>query len=565
MSVSTHLMSVADPARTADQIVNWLSERGVTRIFGIPGGAIGPVFDALVDSGIEIVVCQHEAMAVYLAAGFARATGTVGVVAVTSGPGVLNTVSSVAAAYLDEVPMMILAGDVRTDWQGRGAIQDGSEHGLNVLGVFRSVVRFAATVDRESRIDAVMGEAWSCALSHPRGPVLVRLPVDIASEALPISTGWRGGEPPRLPDPERIQAAADALAGAKRPLILAGVGAKSSGIAELVSRLAYRTRAPIVTDVEGKGLVSERDPLSLGVIGIGAWPSARAYAADEVDVLITIGARLDDATTGGFSLCSGATLIQLDHDPSRIHRSRIADIPIVADLRAAMEMLIDALPAPTVATVLAREQPIRAARLATDPPEIAPGDRDPREAIRRLQASVDPQAVFVSDIGNHLLFASRHLVSEFPTSFCVSVGLGSMGSGIGTAIGLALGYQGARSVVAVCGDGGLLMVGNELATCARYGIPVLIAVLDNRSLGMIDHGMTRTFGRSACSDVPDIDIVGYARALGVDAYTYDGDGDLRDWARQARSKPVLIRMVVDPSVGTLNPREAGFQASGGRS
>lgn len=551
----------AVPSRVADGMVRWLAEHGVRRIFGIPGGAISPVFDAMVDSELDTVVCQHETMAVYLATGTARATGVPGVVAVTSGPGLTNALTGVTAAFLDEVPLLLLAGEVRTAWDGRGAIQDGGERGINVMGMFRNVVRHSATIERADDAMAALAQAWAAATQHPRGPVLLRIPVDVG--------GLLAGPPVEArspvaahPDPAEIERAARLLADAERPLLLIGNGAKAAGVGELIARLAAKGRIPVATDLEGKGLVPESSATALGVLGFGTWPAAERYVAGGVDVLAIIGSRLDDTTTSGFTLRARHAMIQIDHDPSRLHRLGPADVAIVADLEASVSMLYEALPRPTAAAVLGRDAAIREAR-ASRPEPVAElytdGKFNPHAVVGHLQSAFDPTTVFVSDIGNHQLFAARRLSIETPDAFHVSGGLGGMGSGIGLAIGLAMAYDGARTVVGVTGDGCMLMAGTELATCARYGIPVVLCVFDDGQLGMVEHGMRRVYGRSQIGAVPTVDLTAFARALGVTAYDLTPSTDLNEVADRGRAGPVLVRIPIDPNVTAANPRDAGFK------
>jgi acetolactate synthase I/II/III large subunit len=552
-----------EPARVADRIVSWLAERGVRRVYGIPGGAIGPIYDALADSEIDVIVCQHEAMAVYLAAGEARATGRPGVVAVTSGPGVLNTLSPVAAALQDEVPLLILAGEVRTDWSGRGALQDGGTAGLDVLSMFRSVVRFRGTLDQPERFEATLGHAYTAALTHPRGPALLRLPVDVMSAVGPAVADWRADTVGDGPDAADLDRLVEVLRGAQRPLVLAGVGARTAGVGPQLEQLAMRLRAPIVTDLDAKGIVPEGRGQCLGLVGVGQPPAVGRYLAQgEVDVLISVGARMDDTSTTGFSaLRPSAHHVQLDHDPKRLHRPWPADLVALGDLQTTLSLLIRSLPRLGARQLLERDAALQRARAAPCEevdPVLAGAPHHPASVVRALQAAFGPEAVFTSDIGNHLLFAARHLVAGFPTSFQMSNGLGSMGSGIGLAMGLAAAYGAARPVIGICGDGGLLMVGNELATCARYQIPVVLAVFDNASLGMVDHGMSHTFGRSRFCDVPEVDLVAYARSLGAEAITVDSDGVLAGVASHRPRGPLVLRFPIDASIRAGNPRVHGF-------
>jgi len=554
--------------RAADRLIRWLEARHVDRVFGIPGGAAAPIFDALVDGSIEVVVCQHEGMAGYLAYGHARATGRPGVIVVTSGPGVLNAITPVAAAYQDEVPLIVLAGEVRTDWSGKGALQDGGANGLDVATVFRPVTRFQDSLNQPERVAALLDQAWDAAMTHPRGPVLLRLPVDVASRPLPTVPEWRTTPHVEMVEREPIERAAAWLGAAERPVLFAGIGARTAGVADEIARIAYRLRCPVITDIEAKGILSERDPLSLGLFGVGAAPSAARYLKDGVDVLVTVGARLDDTTTSGFSSMLRPTKahIQIDHDPRRLHRAWRSDIAIAGDLQASLEMLLAALPVQSSARMMTRDAVVRTAK--TTPTEVVPplGESpfDPRAVVIALQNAFGPDTVFTSDIGNHLLFAGRHLVMEQPGLFHVSIGLGGMGSGIGVAMGLASHFRGSPHVVGICGDGGLLMVGNELATCARYEIPLVLTVLDNSSLAMVEDGMHRLYGRSGYAGVPSIDIVSYVESLGVPVIRITGPHDFQRAAAQAGSGPLVVYAEVDPEIRMANPREHGFQVGTAR-
>jgi acetolactate synthase-1/2/3 large subunit len=550
----------AAPKRAADQIVSWLAIRGIRRVFGIPGGAISPLFDALVDSDLEVIICQHEAMAVYFAAGYARATGLPGVVAVTSGPGVLNTVSAVAAAYQDEVPLLILAGEVRTDWDGRGAIQDGGPSALDVMTVFRSVVRFQDTLDQPERLPTLLASAEAAMMAHPRGPALLRLPVNVASTPAPSVSEGRSTVPVDHPSGQEVEQMAATLSQAQRPVLMVGNGARTAGVGELVEQLAYRLRAPVISDLEGKGVVSEADPLCLGLVGVGQGPQVSRFLSEPPDVLLTIGSRMDDTSTVGFSetLRPTRAFLQIDHDPHRIHRPWRAEQAVVADLRSTLSLLVEALPRLSPATLLAREKVLRGCRAPEEVVgELGEAPHHPAAVVRALQ-EVFPEAIFTADIGSHMLFAARHLVATMPSSYQMSNGLGSMGSGIGLAMGLASALGSSRQVVSICGDGGLLMVGNELATCARYQIPVVVAVFDNRSLGMVEDGMVRLFGRSAHGGVPEVSLVAYGASLGATARTIRSRQDLADIAGLRINGPLLLHFEIDPSVRAGNPRVAGF-------
>jgi acetolactate synthase-1/2/3 large subunit len=551
----------SEVARCADHLVRWLGAAGVERLFGVPGGAISPLYDALATSPLELVMTQHESMAVYAAMGRYHATRGLQAVAVTSGPGALNTLTAVAAAQADEIPLLVFAGEVRTAWSGRGALQDGGVAGLDVTTMFGPVVRGVFLLDAPENLEVMLEEARVRATTHPRGPVLIRLPVDHAGAPVAPRAAVRVEVVPRLPEPAVLAAVAAELRSARRPVLFAGVGARAADVGEELTALAYRLRAPVITDLEAKGLVDEREPLSLGAFGIGTTGAAQRWLASGVDVMLTVGARLDDTGTAGFSdALRTPRLLQLDHDPVRLGRPFVPDVAIHADLGATLRALRDAVGTLPRDEIVRRDHEIRRLR---DRPEVLPtcerAPFHPGAAVRALQQAFGEDTQFTSDIGNHLLFAGRFLEARDATTLRVSIGLGGMGSGIGMAIGLASARTpGGPAVVGICGDAGLLMVGNELATCARYRIPVVLAVFDNQSMGMIAHGMQRVYGRASFCEVPPVDLAAYGRSLGVRVLEVAREEDFARAAAEAGDAPLLLRIPIDPDVELVNPRDAGF-------
>ena len=552
------------PARGADRTVAWLATRGVRRVFGIPGGTIAPLYDALIDSETELVVCQHEGMAAYLACGEALETGRPGVVLVTSGPGVLNTVTAVASAFHDEIPLLVLAGEVKTAWHGRGVVQDGGPSGLDIRTIFRSVTRFQDDLTQPERLDEVLGRAWEATLQHPRGPALLRLPVDQIAAPIASVPTWRSSLDRTAPDLDRVDEAAAWLAHAQRPLIVAGIGARSARAGDALARLAYRLRAPILTEIEAKSLLPDSEPLHLGHLGHGATPAVQAYLAEGCDVMVAVGARFDDVATQSFddALRPSRALIQLDHDAQRLGRAWPADVAIHGDLVELCGLLTEACGPLPVESLLRRDAAIREARAGLEEvlPHMTEAPFDPRAVVTTLRRAW-PSATVFSDIGNHLLFAARYATSRRAGDFHVSLGLAGMGSGIGGAMGMAAarGPKG-HPVVCICGDGGLLMVGSELATCARYEIPVVLAVFDDGYYGMVEAGMQRLYGRSAASQLPEVTIVDYAEALGVRAIDVRGPEDLCPPANHRG--PLVLRIPINRSVRAPNPRVDGLEHVG---
>lgn len=547
--------------RVADHLVRALERYGIERVFGIPGGAISPMFDALIDSGIEVVTCQHEGTAGYMAMGYARATGLPGVLLVTSGPGILNAVTPIAAAHLDQVPLLVICGDVKRSQEGRGALQDGSAEGIDITSVLRPIARMVETISWPERSSSRVHHAIETALEFPRGPVVLRVPSDVATAVVPPTETFRSRRSSQPADPTLCAMVARQLTDASKPAIWLGVGARAEAVGPIVLRIAERCRIPVICDVEAKGVFPESHALSMGIHGVGSIRMAED-ALESVDFLLVVGARLDDTTTNGFEplLAHGGTVVQLDHDASRLNRFALATTTTVCDLRATLERIDGMTVAPAAFQILSRDAAVRAQKRKFTVPFPAPlrrGPHDPGAVIRALQAALGPDTVFTSDIGNHLIHAIQGLRMETP-DFHVSNGLGGMGSGVGMAMGLAAAFRGTRRVVAVCGDGTVRMVGNELATCAALGIPVTLAVFNDGQLGMVNHGNTRVFQRSEYCTSPEVDFVAYARSLGVAAVRIDSQADLDAAAKRVGTGPLLLEFPIDASVRAPNPRERSF-------
>jgi len=546
--------------RIADQLVTSLIEQGIDRVYGIPGGTICPIFDSLADTDIDVTICQHESMAVYLAYGYARATGRPGCVLVTSGPGILNAFTGIAAAHQDEVPLLVMAGDVKTQSAGRGALQDGGAGGLDIMSMMRPITKYSEALRQPERAGIIARQALNSCMQHPRGPVLLQLPVDVSMRQIPMVSYEQHLPGPMRADDEVCEKIADMLSRAQRPAIFLGLGARTTGAGPAVRKLAERGRIPVFTDVEAKGEFPESHSLSLGMFGVGGGPSAEAYLETGVDLIIFVGTRLDDTTTAGYSdlLGKAQTVVQLDYDPRRLCRSYRADLAVCCEPAGTLERVCELMHTPDIHTVLMRDRAVTDARAADYSfEELRMGETgpfDPSAVVQELQRAFGPNTVFTSDIGNHLLFAARNLVMDTPRRFHVSNGLGGMGSGIGTAMGLASAYRGTRTVVGICGDGGLLMVGNELATCAKYNIPVVLAVFNDGQLGMVNHGFRKQYERPLDCSLPRTDLAAYARSLGVRACRIQRPEDISA-AVALIDGPLVLDIPIDPEAAALNPRE----------
>jgi len=535
----------------ASAVVSVLKEAGVDRIFGIPGGTISPVVDACLDgAGPEFVSCQHETMAVYAAMGYARATGQPGVVAVTSGPGALNALTGLSASRLDETPLVLLVGEVATTSRGRAALQDGSLHGINLHQVASSLAKESLIIERPWVARALTTEALRRARTRPYGPAVIRIPVDVARQSAPHTQVSLASEIlPSIPPANLSDAVLDHLQ-AERTAIMVGGRAYQAGARGVIRALAERLRCPVFTDLEAKGLFPESHPLSLGVFGVGSAGRAEAYLREGVDTLLIVGARLDDTTTANFSELirpKSGTVIQVDYDADRLGRSYPVDVALRGDPRVILDHILGQLP----------ELAPQPGPLTLAPPSYRPlGEApfDPRAVAPVIQRALPEDTIFTSDIGNHLVFAAQGLQLDHPGRFHASLGLGGMGSGIGMAIGIALGAPQSR-VVGICGDGGLLMAGNELATCARHDVPVTFAVFDDGQWGMVAHGSEKVYGRSHDWSLPTVDIVGYARSLGAQAVRPESREELEEALRRSAEGTWVIDIPIDPAIKIMNPRD----------
>ncbi len=557
----------------ARMVVRRLEEMGITRVFGIPGGACSAFDDAFYESKIEMVVCAHEAIAGYMAIGYHHATGLPGVAVVTSGPGVLNIATAIAAAKTDEAGLLVLAGDVARTNACRGALQDGGHAGLDILHAMRPLAGLALTIDRPEQASIRLEQALHRCSQGAKGPAFVQVPIDVqnaetarTSFILPPKPSGQAGTPAIAP-------AAALLRAAQNPVILAGLGVRRAGASEALTQLAEHLSIPVLTDAEVLGAIARDHPLALGTYGIGdCGAGAKWLREKDCDLLFVVGARLDDTTTNGFCKdLAGPRMIQLDYDHRRLARAYAADVAMCGDIELTLRTLARSVPTKGPARLGVVAQQVKEVKdcetaLHTEVKnsvnwqKVPPSGFDPRVVASVLQDTFDDNATFVSDIGNHLLAMLRHHTVTGPDAFHFSLGLGAMGSGIGTAMGLAAG--GRDNVVVVCGDGGALMCGNDLATCAKYGIRLVMIVFNDGHLSMAQHGSQSVYGRTDPFEVQPFNITKWAKALGADALAVRTLSDLKTAAQWRGEGPLVLDVPIDNAVKYPNPREAMLQFSG---
>jgi acetolactate synthase I/II/III large subunit len=534
--------------RGADLLVAMLQDAGVEVLFGLPGGAISPVHDALLDSEIRVITTRHESGAMFAAAGYARASGKLGVVAVTSGPGVLNAMTGLASAWCDGVPVLLLVGEVPRAAHGKGVLQDGSAHGLQIVEMARHITKLSAEVPRPSALPHLLRGAIATAESGRRGPVMLTLPLDVTmgQVARPLAgdaIAARGAVAVEL-----LDEVATLLREAQRPLLLAGSGVRGAPSPARLRAVAEQLACPVATTPKGKGVFPESHPLSLGVFGLGGHRSARRYVENGVDVVIAIGTSLGDLATDGFSphLQARAALVHVDLDPRQIGKSYSPTHAIVAsaaDFLGELTMRLGhertsrlrALPGGVERHVLASSA--RADRIA------------PQDAVIEIQAMLPRDTLYTVDSGEHFMFAAHYLEVNLPDAFLVMTGLGSMGQSIGAAIGAQLAHPD-RVVAAICGDGCFAMNAFEVATAVAERLPIRVFVFNDERLGMIETGGETLYGRHPLYPTTPLDVCAVARGLGATSLRITGMGQLAaaSAAILGARGPVVVDVRIDPSI-----------------
>ncbi len=515
--------------RVAEVIIQTLAEFGVDTYYGIPGGAISSMYDALIDARhARVINTRHETGAVFMAMGHSRIGGSLPAVLMTSGPGITNALTGLAAAQADGIPLVAIGGEVPRKNFGRGALQEGSRYNLDVLGMARSVTKFCAEITNPRAAASMVRRALGTALSGRQGPVFLSLPLDVANELVtPTRSSTRVSTSFEL-DEETIARAADALGSSRRGLILAGSGARHPEAQRLLGVIAATLQMPVATTPKAKGIFPETDPLSLGVFGFGGHPSATEYLEGGLDTLLCVGCGLGETGTNSWSPLLQATdaFIQVDIDAAQIGKNYQVDYPIVGPSHLVLRELASRL--------RRRSRASLAGGIRYYEPEAMQDDSVPLRPARIIQALQDtmPQdTIFTSDIGEHTIFALHYLKIDAPDAFIVNTGLGSMGSGIGSAIGAKVAAP-RRPVVSICGDYGFQMSGLEIATCVQDKIGVVFAIFNDARMGMVESGLKRIFGRSGNMGGTQVDFAALARSVGAHGYTIRTLEDLAQVPRE---------------------------------
>ena len=515
----------------AQIVVEVLKKQGVEYIFGYPGGACMPIFDALVDAPeLKIILVRHEQGATHMADGYAKSTGKTGVVLVTSGPGATNTVTGILTAHMDSVPLVILTGQTITPNLGKDAFQEA-----DVFGVTIPVVKHSYLVRDVRDLSRIVKEAFHLASTGRPGPVLVDLPKDVVSvewdENFSSELDLPGYKVQTSGSTESIKYVSELLSKSKRPLLYVGAGAVISGAAKQLKKLAEILQAPVTTTLLGKGAFSEMHPLSVGMLGMHGTAFANK-AVVECDLIMAIGARWDDRITGKVSeFCPNATKIHIDIDPAEFGKIIQPEISVNGDAAKVLEELI-----PLVKKLDTKEWLSKISEWKKKYPLKYPkrGGLRAQHVLAELDRLTGSKAIISTDVGQHQMWAAQFCKSIRERQWLSSGGAGTMGYGFPASIGAQLGNP-EDLVVAVVGDGGFQMTMSELATAAIHKLPIKILIINNRYLGMVRQWQQLFFdNRESGVDMEgNPDFVKVGEAFGVKGFHLRRAGDVTKVLKKA--------------------------------
>lgn len=503
----------------AEILLKSLKEEGVDTIFGYPGGAVIDIYDRLVKTDIKHFLVRHEQGAVHAADGYARASGKVGVCLVTSGPGATNTVTGIATAYMDSIPVVVLTGQVPRGLIGNDAFQE-----VDIVGITRPCTKHNYLVTDIEDLSRIIKEAFYLARSGRPGPVLIDLPKDVMTMTAPYRPGkkvaLRSYQPTYRPNLRQLDKVVRLIKEAKKPLILAGGGVVLSKGSEELTRFAKKIVTPVTTTLMGLGVFPPRDQFWLGMVGMHGTYRAN-MATSDCDLLIAVGVRFDDRVTGKIdTFASQAKIVHIDIDPTSIRKNVPVAIPVVGDCRLTLEILNELLEKEELNGISEARAPwldqIEEWK-STKPLAYEQSDViKPQYVIETLCRLTRGNAIITTEVGQNQMWAAQYYHVDKPNSFITSGGLGCMGFGLPAAIGAQVAMPD-KLVVDIAGDGSIQMNIQEMATAVQYGLPIKVVILNNQYLGMVRQFQELFYDRCyACTSMECApDFVKLAEAYGA--------------------------------------------------
>ena len=527
----------------AQVILDCLKREGVDTIFGYPGGSAIPLFDALLDSNIKMVLSRHEQGATHMADGYARATGKVGVVLVTSGPGATNTFTGIYTALMDSSPIVVLAAQTTTPNLGKDAFQECDTSGMTFAAVKHSFL-----VKNPNDLPRIVKEAFHIARSGRPGPVLIDLPKDVTAGNCTASFSDEidlpGYKIPTYADPSAVEKAAALLKKSTKPLLLVGHGAIISNASRQVKELAEKLNAPVVETLLGLGAFPETHPLSLGMLGMHGTAYANKAVLD-CDLIMSIGSRWDDRIVGKIEeFCKGATIIHIDIDPAEEGKILQPDAFLCGDAKLVLEQLLPLVSRLDTDDWIKTCQTYKKRFPLTYPKQ---GGLRMQHIISTVYELTKGKAIVTTDVGQHQMWVAQFFKADYPRQFISSGGAGTMGFGFPSAIGAAIGVSSELNWPICCfaGDGGFQMTEFELSTAAIHKLPIKIFVMDNKYLGMVRQWQDMFYGKrySSVSMEGNPDFVKLAEAYGIKAFRIKRSADAERVIQKAleyNEGPVLI-------------------------
>lgn len=555
-------------------ILEYLKGEGVSHVFGIPGGPITPLFDALYDEkAIQLISTRHEAGAAFMAAGYARLSGRLGVCLGTTGPGATNLITGLAAAAADSLPVLAITAQAATSTFGKGSLQDSTFDRVDIVEMFKSFTKMSAMAVNADNIPTLLRQAIRTAMSGRRGVTHLNIPTDLMKKKIRPEL-WPAGHyrsQERCFDREAARQACELLLRAKRPAILAGHGASLSGAQAEILELSELLNIPVATTPKGKGIFPETHPMSLRVFGLASSPVSESYLLSGVDVLFVIGSQLHEISTQGWEdrLRPSEALIQQDIDARSIGRNYPVEVALVGDAKTTLrEIISQARKRLSSGEFFTPPRPDFERCKAAQPLWLGDEKRGqdstplkPQRLMAELQQALPEDAAVFVDSGNNTLWALHHLTATGRNAFLHNWGdFGAMGYGVASAIGGKLASP-ERPVVAIVGDGSFGMMGMEILTASTYGIPVIWIVLNDGRYNAVHHGqMVQYKGRTIGTEFKRMDLAKVAQALDVEGFRIEKPGEILEILPKvlASGRPAVLDVLIDPD--ELPPIESRFRS-----